>query len=57
MDEPTNHLDVIDVADAKASILVVGERTHHLDLINVTWSNKYLGSLTDTMAIIVSVPV
>merc|ERR1712194_787226 len=37
-----------------ADILPMDEPTHHLDVINVAWAKKYLNSLTDVTAIIVS---
>jgi len=38
----------------KADILLMDEPTNHLDVINVAWVKKYLNSLTDVTAIIVS---
>jgi elongation factor 3 len=38
----------------KADILLMDEPTNHLDVINVAWVKKYLNSLTNVTAIIVS---
>merc|ERR1719282_1366427 len=38
----------------KADILLMDEPTNHLDVINVAWVKKYLNSLADVTAIIVS---
>jgi len=38
----------------RADILLMDEPTNHLDVINVAWVKKYLNSLTDVTAIIVS---
>jgi len=38
----------------KADILLMDEPTNHLDVINVAWVKKYLNSLTDVTAILVS---
>jgi elongation factor 3 len=38
----------------QADILLLDEPTNHLDVINVAWVKKYLNSLTDVTAIIVS---
>jgi elongation factor 3 len=38
----------------KADILLMDEPTNHLDVINVAWVKKYLNSLTDVTAIMVS---
>jgi elongation factor 3 len=38
----------------KADILLMDEPTNHLDVINVAWVKKYLNSLTEVTAIIVS---
>ena len=45
------------MANAEANVLLVGESRDHLVNINVAWAKKYLYSLTDVTAIIVSTPV